>query len=434
MYTSLVTMVLSVVLSTTEPEQQLSNSLPTREGRPQVDRVLVVPSPESPPSAAAKEALSKRSGFAVSRLPLTEALTLLGTRSGLQLAFSPSFLPTSREISCDCAELTVGEALEEMLRQTHLRFVIVGDHVLITGDDSPGNLSPTVSIPAAPAVVNPSGPSMNPRAVPLATGTISGYVRDSRTLQPVATAQVFVPSVGIGGLTRVDGSYTLANVPPGSQVVQVQRIGYEAVSQTVNVVTGQSIVLNFELSREALALDEIVVTGTAGGTQRRAVGNVVERVNMTDIVDVSPAVTLEQSIGARVPGMIVIPGSGQAGGDAGAIRIRGSSSSALPNDPIIYVDGIRINSERAYPGSQSAISRLNDINPADIESIEVIKGPAAATLYGTEASNGVIQIITKRGASGAASFDLSIETGAAWLSDPIGRIPPLCQYSVRRFS
>lgn len=422
MYTPVLAVMLAAVLSTTE-HQSVNNPL-ARGGHSQIDRVLVVPSPESPPSATAVRALSKRSGFAVSRLRLSEALTLLGARSGLQLAFSPSFFPAEAEISCDCAELTVSEALEEMLKGTDLRYLVVVDHVLITAADPP--IDPVPSLALAPVATPAAGDVLATRARPrsvVRNGTITGRVFDSRTLQPIGTAQVFIPATGIGVLTRADGTYALANVPPGPQTVQVQRIGYAVASQIVDVATGQSFVVDFELFREALELNEIVVTGTAGGTQRRAVGNVVERMDLGQIRETSPAATLEQAIGAKVPGMMVIPGSGEPGGDAAAIRIRGSSSAALPNDPIIYVDGIRINSDRAYAGSQSAGSRLNDINPADIESIEVIKGPAAATLYGTEASNGVIQIITKRGQTGAMVIDASVETGAAWFHDPENRIP-----------
>jgi TonB-dependent SusC/RagA subfamily outer membrane receptor len=101
----------------------------------------------------------------------------------------------------------------------------------------------------------------------------------------------------------------------------------------------------------------------------------------------------------------------------------------LPNDPIIYIDGIRMDNNPISGPSQrggSRVSRLNDINPEDIESIEIIKGPAAATLYGTEASNGVIQIITKRGAEGDARIDFTARTGTNWLWNPAGRLGERC--------
>src|SRR5690606_25247470 len=100
-----------------------------------------------------------------------------------------------------------------------------------------------------------------------------GRVVDDQTLQPIASAQVFVGDLGLGVLTRGDGSYLLIDVPAGTHTLEVQRIGYRTVSRAVTVVSGQSQVVDFSLAREALALDEIVVTGTAGQARRREIGN-----------------------------------------------------------------------------------------------------------------------------------------------------------------
>jgi TonB-linked SusC/RagA family outer membrane protein len=114
----------------------------------------------------------------------------------------------------------------------------------------------------------------------------------------------------------------------------------------------------------------------------------------------------------------IIQTTGMLGGGS-RVRIRGSNSFSLSNEPLVYVDGVRVNNDQSTgPVSQAfgsrAISRWNDLNPEDIQSIEIIKGPAAATLYGTEASNGVIQIITKKGTSGAPRFNFSMKQGASW--------------------
>jgi TonB-linked SusC/RagA family outer membrane protein len=167
-------------------------------------------------------------------------------------------------------------------------------------------------------------------------------------------------------------------------------------------------------------LDQVVVTGTGGVVQRRAVGNVVESVKATEVLTVAPARSVEQLVGSRTPGVIALPATGQVGTGA-QLRIRGVSSLSLSNDPIIYIDGVRMDASTARgPGQRggAGASRLNDVNPEDIESIEIIKGPAASTLYGTEASNGVIQIITKRGKSGAAHFDFTTRQGTNWMQNP----------------
>jgi outer membrane receptor protein involved in Fe transport len=164
------------------------------------------------------------------------------------------------------------------------------------------------------------------------------------------------------------------------------------LDREVTVASGEVVEEEFRLAAEALALDELVVTGVVGGTQRRAIGNVVEQIDVSGLQEVSPASNVEQLLSNRVPGLTSVPGAGIPGADAARIRLRGSSSTALPNDPIIYIDGIRMDNNPTSGPSQrggSRVSRLNDINPEDIESIEIIKGPAAATLYGTEASAGV---------------------------------------------
>jgi TonB-dependent SusC/RagA subfamily outer membrane receptor len=200
-------------------------------------------------------------------------------------------------------------------------------------------------------------------------------------------------------------------------------LGYASYEEVVTVVLGQTVTLRIELRSQALALDELVVTGTAGGTQRRAIGNVVDQVRVSDIVQISPATSVNQLIGQRSPGVQIMPSSGQIGA-GGPIHIRGISSLSLGSTPIIYIDGVRMDSRNARGPSArggSQVSRLDDLNPEDIQSIEIIKGPAAATLYGTEASNGVIQVVTKRGASGRSQIDVAIRTGTNWVWDPEGR-------------
>jgi len=235
---------------------------------------------------------------------------------------------------------------------------------------------------------------------------------------------VHIPELNTGSLSRTDGSFELNGVPAGTYTVRAQRIGFRAATQEVTLGGGGALVVNFELSREALALDEIVITGTAGGTRARAIGNVVERLDLGAMMESRPIVSVEQALQSRTPGVSVFSGAGIAGADGGPIRIRGSSSIGLSNDPLIYIDGVRMNSDRTQVGGRAGTySRLNDISPEDIESIEIIKGPAASTLYGTEASNGVIQIITKRGSSGAPVFDASVELGVNWIPDPGGEFP-----------
>jgi TonB-linked SusC/RagA family outer membrane protein len=257
--------------------------------------------------------------------------------------------------------------------------------------------------------------------------TISGQVTDSTSQQPLVGVEVVVAGAGGAALrgARTDGAgrYVITNAPTGAQTIRARFVGYAPKERSLTITDGESVTIDFALMPRSLQLDQVVITGTGGVVQKRAVGNVVATLAATDVLQVAPARTTDQLIGARTPGVIVLPSSGQVGTGA-QVRIRGASSLSLSNDPIVYIDGVRMNSDAAQGPVQrggGGASRLNDIDPENIESIEIIKGPAAATLYGTEASNGVIQIITKRGRSGAAHWDFSTRQGTNWMQNPDGR-------------
>lgn len=253
---------------------------------------------------------------------------------------------------------------------------------------------------------------------------VTGTVTDEQSGQPLAGVQVFIVGSGVGALTQQDGRYLLQDVPVGTHALRVVQIGYATATQEVTVAADATAVQDFALSLEALGLDEIVVTGTPGGTQRRAIGNTVASVQAGDITEQVEFNDVEGLLGQRVPGLQLSRATGIVGAGSD-IEIRGISTFALGRQPLIYVDGIRVNNQSdAGPrtGSERQVNVLNDFNPEDIASIEIIKGPAAATLYGTEASAGVIQIITKDGQVGAPEFNISVSQGVNFVRNPEGRI------------
>ncbi len=260
-----------------------------------------------------------------------------------------------------------------------------------------------------------AAPSLHAQEV----GSIRGRVIEASSLRPLSAAQVSVPGTGLGTLTNASGEFLIPNVPAGARTVRAEMIGYGQAEQTVDLTAGGSVQVEFELTTQALALDEVVVTGVAGGTQRRAVGNVVDQISVEAITELSPATSVNQLISQRSPG-VQLQGSAGTVGAGSPIRIRGITSLELGAEPLIYIDGVRMSSTIGGPGQRggSRMSRLDDINMDDIESIEIIKGPAAATLYGTEASNGVIQIVTRRGAAGAPQFNVTTRLGTHWLWNP----------------
>ncbi|MBI4539214.1 MAG: TonB-dependent receptor [Gemmatimonadetes bacterium] len=236
-------------------------------------------------------------------------------------------------------------------------------------------------------------------------GTVSGRVVEARAGAPVETAQLYFVGTNLGTLSTAAGRFILLAVPPGEYELRAERIGFRTTSQRVTVRSGESQTVNFQLEPEVLGLDEIVVTGEAGGARRREVGHAISQINLSEIEE--PAKDLETLLSARVPGVVITEASGNAGSGS-FIRLRGINSVAMSNQPLLYIDGVRVRSE-AYPKNVPPVgysgrsanvqaSPLADVNPEDIDRIEVIKGSAATALYGTEASAGVIQIFTKRGA------------------------------------
>jgi len=256
------------------------------------------------------------------------------------------------------------------------------------------------------------------------TGSVAGRVVDGSSGQPIPAAQVFIADLDIGVLSQQNGSYILLNVPAGPRSVTVQRIGYRQVAQNVTVAAGQTAVLDFRIQEEALALDEIIITGTPGGTARRAIGNAVTSVDVAATTQDVAISGMQDLLAGRTPGLQFNVMNGTVG-TGSPVRIRGVSSFTLGTNPIIIVDGVRVNNDSsAGPtiGSGDEVNTLDDFNPEDIESIEIIKGPAAASLYGTEATAGVIQIITKKGREGAPEFNISVRQGLNYMRDPSGRM------------
>lgn len=252
--------------------------------------------------------------------------------------------------------------------------------------------------------------------------SITGKVTDARSGDPLLGANVIVKGLNLGSATDVDGVYTIANVPTDGPVTIVANyIGYASLSQELNASV--TTTLDFVLKRSAIGLDEIVVSGVAGENRRKALGNVIASLNVEDLIALAPRPDISNMISATIPGVRIMDNGGEVG-SGGTSRIRGVSSMTLAGTPILVVDGVRVNgmdNETRFGGVgfdyAQAPSRINDFNQEEIETIEVLKGPAAATLYGTEASNGVISIITKKGQKGKAKINFMARSGSNTLPE-----------------
>jgi TonB-linked SusC/RagA family outer membrane protein len=225
----------------------------------------------------------------------------------------------------------------------------------------------------------------SPRVVAAqATGTVVGSVLDSSTRQPLAGAQVHLPARALGALANAQGRFVIPNVPVGTYEIRAELIGRAPASASVTVVAGQNVEVNLLLESRAISLEGVVVTGVAAATPRTQLPFTVEQVVVAPAM-VAASLNAGTMLQGRMPGAKVIQGHAQPG-EAPSIQLRGPTSITQSQEPLIIVDGV--------------VSRGNlaDIDPNDIESIEVVKGAAAASLYGSRAQAGVIEITTRRGA------------------------------------
>ncbi len=372
--------------------------------------------------------LERRAGVALKRVSLAEAISQLSVSSGIHFVFSPSQLDQGAKIvGCACRDLSVGEALDSLLADTPFSYVTMEERILIVPSevDIASNLASrdyrrngeggaprsTLMVPR-PAVIAPG-----PLGLIAQEGSIRGSVRAGETGAPLSGVVVRLRELERSALTDGEGAYLLANVPPGVHTVVASMLGRGLGSQVVTVEANAVATADFSLWISPIALEAMVVTAT--GERRRAeVANTVSSIPAEEIAARGAVTNMSDLLTARAPGVQVL-GSTQTVGSHSRIRIRGISSVSLSNDPIVFLDGVRVAStlragavERlSFGPGMDVSSRFDDINPDEVESIEVLKGPAAVALYGTDAANGVIVIRTKRGEAGHPSWRVFSEFG-----------------------
>ncbi|HEX5438381.1 MAG TPA: SusC/RagA family TonB-linked outer membrane protein [Gemmatimonadaceae bacterium] len=240
------------------------------------------------------------------------------------------------------------------------------------------------------------------------TGTVSGRITDASTGRPVADAQLRVAGTLLGTTSGDDGAYEITAVPAGAQSITVRRLGYEGTSRTVTVTAAQTTTADFQLRAAAVTLGQVVVSGVGAPAERRVVGNTVETVAGSDVSESPGATSIDQALQGKITGAVISENSGQPGGGV-SIRLRGTNSILGGSEPLYVVDGVIIDNSsdalvslgaNASRGNAALSNRLADLDPDEIDHIEVLKGAAAAALYGSRANNGVIQIFTKHGRAG----------------------------------
>jgi TonB-dependent starch-binding outer membrane protein SusC len=246
-------------------------------------------------------------------------------------------------------------------------------------------------------------------------GSVTGQVTDQTTQRPVQAVQILVTGMQRGAQTDENGRYTIVGVPAGTHTIQARRVGYSPRSQTVTVTSGGTATVNFALNASVAILQEVTVNAVTGQAQRREeVGVNTGNIDVANL-NQGPITKMADVLQGRVAGVNLSNTTGTAGGSQ-RIRIRGSNSLSLSNEPLLYVDGVQTSNAKGgiNLGGQD-YSRLNDLNPEEIENIEILKGPAASAIYGSAAANGVILITTRKGRAGSAKWNVYGEGG--WSND-----------------
>ena len=334
--------------------------------------------------------LTRRVSLALDEPTVGAVLEAISRQTGIRFAYSADVVQLDRPVTLRAENITVAAALLEVLMD-------VGVDVLLQADSR-------LALVKRPA-----------RQVALADGSVTGTVTDSATGSAVAGAEVFLEGTKWRAGTGENGHYRLTTVRPGSYTLTVRRIGYAKQSQAVTVAPDTAVTVDVVLRPAPTQLNELVSTAT-GDQRALELGHVVARINVDSLVKEAPISNLSELLQSRVPGLQVLTGSGGVAGGAVSLNLRGLTSLSLSSEPIVIVDGVRFKStnqiikqgaftaEEDTRGQGELRSPLNDLNVNDIETVEVVKGPSASTLYGPDAANGVILISTKRGKSGTPQF------------------------------
>ncbi len=327
---------------------------------------------------------------------IDQALTAIQQVAGVDIVYTTSLFSRASRITLQATKITLAAALTAVL--------------LDAGVDV--QLSPSGTL----GVVKRGTTALAPVGQPRLAGAVTGRVIDAKTRLPLGNATVRASPGGSTAVTTVDGRYTLRVLPVGSYRLTARLLGYTPTTVTVTVVTDSTVVMDVAMPVAVTQLDQVVTTAT-GRERRVEVGNAVATIQADSVALEAPVTSLTDLISGRADGVQVLAAGGLIGSGS-RIRIRGISSASLDNSPLVLIDGVRVDndphsisnfiSDRQY---DQGPSRLDDLSPDDIESIDIVKGPSAATLYGTAAANGVISVVTKHGRAGAPRWTVAGEEG-----------------------
>ncbi len=345
-----------------------------------------------------KDGLEKLISVSFKAVPIADAIDEVARVSGIRISYVSRVFRDNAVVTLRADTMKARDVLNAVLRGTGVRIQIAtdGSVKLIDGADS-------VRVKA-----------------PVRGGKISGVVIDSVSRLPISSATVTITPEKRSIKTNASGVYEFGDVGEGEHIVTVRIFGYQSVSRSAEVATDEVSSIKFTMSQLSTQLNSVVTTAT--GQQRKIeVGNSIVSLNVDSLMQVAPIFSVTDLIESRVPGMALQRTSGSPG-DPSRIRLRGTSSIYQNNDPIIVVDGVRMYSQQSDDRNVNSSgdrlyatpSPLDQIDPNSVEKIEVLKGPSASALYGSDAANGVIIVTTKRGRSGPSRWNMSLQSGMSY--------------------
>jgi len=370
------------------------------------------PSAESSARPDLASPLDRHVTLDLQNVTIAAALDEIARQAHLDLSFNDEVVPSSRKVTIKVTNVTAREALKRVLRGTG---TIVHESpngsVMLAKDGKTAEK-------AAPNTISAHG-----------TGRVWGKVTDSASTQLIGGAVVSIDASSVTATTN-DSGFFLIQAPEGIHTLVVRHLGYSPIERPVVVPDSGFVRMDVAMHMGMTRMQEVVTTAT--GPQRRyELANDITILDADSLTRTQPISSVTQLLEGRVPGLTVEHTSG-APGDPSRLRLRGTSSMLKNNDPIVIVDGVRVhysqsdstsanlasgrNSAGTFVGQPTgAPSPLDQIDPQAIQTIEVLKGPSAATLYGPDAANGVIVITMKKGQSGPARWSMSATHGLSYM-------------------
>ena len=321
----------------------------------------------------------------LSEVTLNEAFSVISDQTGVVFFYSNDLIDDMQVVSYHAEDILLEVALAELLAGMNIDFALHDNYVVLSA-------TPEVNVPEQREVQAPDDRRQ-----------ISGQVLDAEDNLPMPGVSVYLKGTTIGTITDIDGNYSL-RIPADARILVFSLVGMETVEERV----GDREAINVVMHAAQIGLDEVVVVGY--GTQiRREMTGSIGSIDSESIAAI-PSHSFESALAGQTAGVFVGQNSGRLG-EAFTIRIRGASSVSASNQPLYVIDGMPVTSQTQTSPGNHPTSPLADINPNDIESVQILKDASAAAIYGSRASNGVVLITTKRGQTGDTRFNVNVSTG-----------------------